>query len=92
MDELSEESLGKISGGVSGSSDEKQKLYESKLSEILEQDKRPQIAVIGKCPKCGNENRMGGNKVCTSCKIKELRKEIFGEEDQASYSSKYSNI
>lgn len=80
MHDLSEENLKKVAGGVSDIYDDKKKIYEDKLSLILKEERGIHTAVIGECPVCGTENRMGGNRVCMNCKIKKLRKEIFGEE------------
>ena len=80
MNNLSDENLKKVAGGVSDISDDKKKLYEDKVGAILKEERGPHTAVIGKCPVCGKENRMGGNRVCMNCKIKKLREEIFGEE------------
>ena len=60
------------------SDEEKQKNYQERLSKLQKREMGMHLQVIGRCPKCGRENRVDGNAACLECKQRELREEIFG--------------
>lgn len=83
MDKFNENDLNMVAGGIDDkyanmSDEEKQKIYQERLSELQKRETGVHLQIMGRCPKCGKENRVDGDIVCFGCEQKQLREEIFG--------------